>query len=357
MPSGQKHILVVPMDWGLGHATRCVPVIRALLQRGHKVSLGLSGEAGAWLQAEFPHLPGFVFPSYNMVYSARLPMAMQMLRKAPSILRTIDEENKVLDQLHQREKFDMVISDNRYGVHHPEMTSVLITHQLQVNGGGMKFMEPLLLRAVLSYMSRFDVCWVPDLPGDENLGGALSHIASPPEHLRYIGPMSRYNGAAALSQNVVYDLAIVLSGPEPHRSQWEDRLLDELEQLQIRVALVRGTTLPLHRNIPASITMADRANSSALLALVQQSAVVLSRSGYSSVMDWVALGKPAILVPTPGQTEQEYLAAYLRSKGYFYSTDREDELRLEEALRLSRTYQPPALTGEGLLAAALDALA
>lgn len=353
MPEG-KHILIVPMDWGLGHATRCVPVIKECLASGHTVTIGGSGASGAWLQQEFPGCGYVEFPGYEISYSSRLPMAVQMLRKVPSILRSIDAEHRFLVGWCKAHQPDLIISDNRFGIYHPQIHSVFITHQLQIDGGALKLLEPLLLRMNMKYISRFNECWVPDLPGEANLAGRLSHLAELPGHVSYIGQLSRFKPGGHTGE-YLYDVAVVLSGPEPLRTAWEKKISRMDFVRRYKTVIIRGSRTPADTSWPDGTEVVDMAGSAGLEQKVQASKLVISRSGYSSVMDWTMLQKQAILVPTPGQTEQEYLAGRLMQLGYFYSIPDEAPITAND-IETAMKYTPPVLPGENLLHPVLNRL-
>jgi predicted glycosyltransferase len=57
---------------------------------------------------------------------------------------------------------------------------------------------------------------------------------------------------------------------------------------------------------------------------IERAEWVISRCGYSTIMDLVALQKKALLIPTPAQTEQEYLAAYLHRKHIAFTTSQKN---------------------------------
>src|SRR5688572_23993224 len=186
-----KKILVAPLDWGLGHAARCIPIIRKLLDKNVQVHLGGSGKSGNFLQGEFPHLPYAEIPGYEVSYSTRVPMAVAMLRQAPAILKAIQQERKWLVESMEKEKWDAVISDHRYGLHHPDTFSVFMAHQLFISSGNQDILEPVLWKINKSYISQFHHCWIPDLSGEPNASGKLSHKQEIPFPHSFVGLLSR----------------------------------------------------------------------------------------------------------------------------------------------------------------------
>lgn len=337
-------VLVAPLDWGLGHATRCLPIINELLIQGCEVWLAGHGNSGALLRQQFPHLPYLSINGYNVFYqkaNKKLPysIALQSLK----IKKAIAEEQRLLAGLMEKNQFHLVISDNRFGMHSRKAYNIFITHQLQILSGINRVVDALLKRVNYQYINVFDECWIPDWPGADNLAGRLSHPEKLPANARYIGPLSRF---AITEVQKKYDVAFILSGPEPLRTRWEQKILADLQQFKGSVLLVRG--LPLEKQQPdnfASVTIVNHLPAEALSIAMQQSEWVICRSGYTSVMDLVCLKKKAIMVPTPGQPEQEYLAQYLHQKSWFFSVN-EDAFSLANSLEQAKMF--PFVTPEHL---------
>ena len=315
----QPKILVCPLDWGIGHASRLVPVIRALIRRGAAVHIGATGSPYAFLKGEFPDLPFLDFPGYAISYPGTgKGMALKMMQHAPALLRSIKKEHAMLDQLIQEFGFSGVISDNRYGLYSEKIPAVFITHQVFIQTPWhLGFLNPVIARMNRGFINRFHACWIPDNKGDINLSGALSHKKPLPDNYRFIGPQSRFGELMKSEQHhnsrsLSYDLLVLLSGPEPQRSILEEKILGQVKSLDIRLALVRGK--PGSGDKPRKIENGDSFNhleTAVLFRLMSASRLVLARSGYSTIMDLAATGKKAILIPPPGQTEQEYLGKYL----------------------------------------------
>jgi len=316
MPSAK--ILLAPLDWGLGHASRCVPLVNELISQGCEVCLAGGGESMLLLKREFPQLRVLHLTGYGVFYHSTTGyFSWVMARQIPAIMRSIRSEHKWLKKLMEHEHFDLIISDNRYGLHTEKAHSVFITHQLAINTGLGYLADKCVQKVNYKYINKFNECWVPDFKGENSLAGKLSHPPILPANTEYIGPISRFKRNRA---NPKYDLLILLSGPEPRRTMWEEALLKELKVYKGKALLVRG--LPGCNEKPLindNIDIANFADGDELNVLVQQSEWVVCRSGYTSVMDLVQLQHKAILVPTPGQPEQEYLAQYLHQKGLFYA--------------------------------------
>jgi uncharacterized protein (TIGR00661 family) len=314
----QKRILVAPLNWGLGHATRCIPLIKELVANGCVVLIAASGPVKALLEAEFPHLQFLHINNYNIRYSRKkIWLPLKLLWQIPGILHTIYTENRWLRDIIRAYKPDGVISDNRFGLHNKIIPCVYITHQLTIKAPG-RLGEWLAQKIHYHYINKFSQCWVPDAEGVPDLAGKLSHPAVKPKiPLQYLGPLSRFEKLPV--QQKLYDLLIIISGPEPQRTVFEEILLKELTAYTGKVLLVRG--LPGSGLVPGqqqqNLQVVNHLSSGDLCLAIQQSALVLSRSGYTTIMDLVKLRQKAILVPTPGQAEQEYLATYLQQQGLF----------------------------------------
>lgn len=335
-PLAGKKLLIAPLDWGLGHATRCVPVIKALLDQNCDVWLAGEGAQENLLSKEFPQLPFLPLRGYRVRYS-RVGLAGKILLQIPLILRTIKEENTWLKEQVSKHDFKAVISDNRYGLYHENIFSVIITHQLTIKSHLGKWSESLLQSWNYKLINRFKECWVPDEEDDNNLAGILSHpLKKPAIPVRYIGPLSRFEKNEL---DVIKDhMLIILSGPEPQRTIFENKIIDQVVHYPGTATVVRG--LPGENTIlPStnSIRFYNHLSTDELILEAQKAEFIISRSGYSTIMDIATLKKKSILVPTPGQTEQEYLGKYLAKKRFAFCVNQEEFL-LQENINEARQF-------------------
>jgi len=332
-----KKLLVAPLDWGLGHATRCVPIIRDLLKNDCKIWLAGEGSQENLLREEFPSLSFLPLKGYRVNYS-KANLATSMLLQIPSILRSIKQENNWLKEQVNKYEFDAVISDNRYGLHHEKIFSVFITHQLSIKSSFGKWSEKLLQKWNYKFIDRFNECWVPDDEGDNNLAGWLSHpVKLPAIPVKYTGPLSRFEIKNIETRKD--HLLIILSGPEPQRSILENIIIDEIVNYPGTATIVRG--LPGEKNIIPStntIHFYNHLSSGEFNDEMMKAEFIISRSGYSTVMDIAALQKKSILIPTPGQTEQEYLGEHLMKK-YFTFCVKQNELSLFKNIAQAREFE------------------
>ena len=317
-----KKLLVAPLDWGLGHATRCVPIIRDLLGIGCEVWLAGEGAQEKILREEFSSLPFLPLKGYRVKYSKNA-LAGKMLLQIPAILRSIKEENNWLRQQVNEHAFEAVISDNRYGLYHENIFSVLMTHQLAIKSPFGKWSEGVLQKWNYRLINHFDECWIPDEEGKNNLAGKLSHPNILPSiQVKYLGPLTRFEKSNAEPKDD--HLLVILSGPEPQRSILENKIFDQIVNYTGTATVVRG--LPQEKNIiPStnSIQIYNHLSTAELNNEMMKAGLVISRSGYSTIMDIAGLEKKSILIPTPGQTEQEYLADYLMKKQFAFSVSQE----------------------------------
>lgn len=342
MNANKKYrILVAPLDWGLGHASRCVSLIKSLMENGFEVIFAADGMPLKLLQETFPDLESIVLKGAEIRYPKHLPMSLGMLLKLPSFYRSIQQEGDLIDDLVENYQIDAIISDNRYGLHSAKVPSVLITHQLFVQ---VPLGATLVNKLIHSSILKFDACWVPDFEGDENASGVLAHQKSQALKPRFIGPLSRFTPQKIDSKNYERELMVILSGPEPLRTQFEKKVTRMLQRWGQKALLVRGLVgIEEHTHTKGELAIVNHLSLDKMQSEIEKSRFILCRSGYSSIMDLLVLGKQAIIVPTLGQTEQEYLADYLKEKKWFYSA-REKELNLVDAMVQVKSYQPPPIS-------------
>lgn len=322
-----KRILIAPLNWGLGHAARCIPVISALESLGAQVLLASDGSAFQLLKAEFPHLPLFELPSYRIRYKSP-NMIRNIGLQLPRILWAVRAERWATERLVRAHGIKGIISDNRYGCFSRRADSVMLTHQLHLRVPNA-FLQWAANRVLRSALAKFDQVWVPDASDSPNLSGALSH--GDPAHPRtcYTGILSRMQAARSERE---YDVAVVLSGPEPQRSYLEHLLLEQALALPLRFIFVQGKPQQKqHYFASENVEVVSFLTARELNQVLASSDVLVCRSGYSSIMDLAALGKKALVIPTPGQTEQEYLAGQFDTQGIF-GVQKQENLDLEAGL-------------------------
>lgn len=321
----QKNILVAPLNWGLGHATRCIPIIKAMQQHGFRVIVASDGSALTLLQKEFPELLALELPSYEIAYAKKGEhFKWKLIKNSPKTIAAILEEKKIVKRWIQEYELSGILSDNRLGVYSKKIPSVFMTHQLNVLSGKTTWLSSKLHQF---FIRKFTECWIPDYEHKPNLTGKLGHIQSNSFQLQYLGIISRFQHKPL---PIVYDLLIVLSGPEPQRTLLEEKLRQEIKRFTGKVLMVCGVVESEQRvTVDNENLIYNYMTSDQLEVALLQSEKILCRSGYTTVMDVIQLGKKAFFIPTPGQFEQEYLAKRLKRNGYF-PYEKQEDFRIEQ---------------------------
>lgn len=304
-----KTIFISPLDWGLGHATRCVPLIKQLMT-GNVVILGVTKTTALIFDEEFPTLKKINIEPYNITYSKILPLSIKLVLDSPRIFKDIKKENEQLKTIIKNNQIDVVISDNRFGLYNREVESIYITHQLNIQAGVFSFIANKIHHR---YIKQFNKVWVPDFE-DENkcLAGKLSRNTSL-DNVTYIGSLSRLQKVSRVEDE--FDYLCLLSGPEPLRTDLENSLIEKANFSDKKICFVRGAIQALNHSINENIVIVDLPSALQLSQLISNSKTVVCRSGYSTLMDLHHLQKKeCILIPTPGQNEQVYLANYWKQK-------------------------------------------
>lgn len=331
--STKEHILFAVLNWGLGHASRMIPIIRQRLESQKPFTIASDGVALDLLKKEFPSQKFIELPGYN-ISSGRRHFIIQYAAQIPSILSCIKKEKRQVDEWIKNTDCDLIISDNRYGVYHDKVESIMLSHQLNLFPND--FIKGQVLRiAINKLLKNFNHIWIPD---DESntLTGELSKPGGLNIPISYIGVQSRLRKMRVPIDN---DILLLLSGVEPQRTILEESLIKTIKSLDLECTLVRGTNKPLGE-IDRSIKVFSILDSEAINRLICSSKIVVSRAGYSSIMDYVKLGKKAILIPTPGQQEQLYLAKHLKDKNLFDLLDQKNipqnlPILIEEKLNIA----------------------
>ncbi len=307
----KKNILVAPLNWGLGHASRCVPIINKLLKEGFNPIIASDGNALLFLQKEFPNLVSIELPSYDLQYPSNGKfMFWKLLSQVPKIKTAVKKEKRILDQIISEYNIKGIISDNRFGIYSDTVPAAYITHQLNIIAG---LFSSIINRVHFSIIRQFKACWVPDFSNrDLSLAGELSQANL---KVKYIGPMSRFK---PFKQSLYkWDVLVLVSGLEPLRTTFETEMIKRFKHSNNKVLVVRGVPSSKDHNRVIkkdNLFVVDCLFGSELESIIQESELVIARSGYSTIMDLFAMGKKVFFIPTDGQTEQEYLAKHLEAK-------------------------------------------
>jgi uncharacterized protein (TIGR00661 family) len=333
LSSTNKTILIAPLNWGLGHATRCIPIIKALQENEYIPIIASDGNALELLRKEFPYLQTLELPSYQIEYSKKgKNFKWKLLQNCPKMIEAVLEEKKMVKKWIKKYKIDGIISDNRLGVFSQKVPSVFLTHQLNVMTGSTTWITSKLHQYIIK---KYEECWVPDFPGVSggipNLTGKLGHIKKADFKIKYIGPLSRIQKKETSKQ---YDLMIILSGPEPQRGILEEKLKKEIHDYNGSVVFIKGIIEKDQKKEQIqNVTYYNFMNSRQLEQTFNESENVLCRSGYTTIMDLAKLDKKAFFIPTPGQYEQEYLAEKLEKEG-LVPYAKQDDFKFENLLEI-----------------------
>lgn len=324
-----KTILIAPLNWGLGHATRCIPIIKALQENNYIPIIASDGIALELLRKEFPYIQTLKLPSYQIEYAKNgKDFKWKLLKNMPKMIQAIWNEKKKIKKWIKKYDIDGIISDNRLGVFSKKVPSVFITHQLNVMTGSTTWITSKLHQQIIK---KYKECWVPDFSGIPNLTGQLGHIKKTNLKLKYIGPLSRLQKRETPKQ---YDLMIILSGPEPQRGLLEEKLKKEVLKYDGKVVFIKGIIeKDQKKELVENVTYYNFMNTRQLEQTFNESDKVLCRSGYTTIMDLAKLEKKAFFIPTPGQYEQVYLAEKLRKEG-LVPYAKQDDFRLENILEI-----------------------
>lgn len=363
-PTPPPTVLICPLNWGLGHATRCVQIIKMLLSQNCKVVVAADGAPLHFLQNEFSQIGFIRFRGKAIHYPEKGSLALNLLLQAPGLLVSIIKEHIELKKLLNQTGATVVISDNRYGLWNKNARTVFITHQLFIQApGGLKWLEPLLWPVTRFFIKKFNHCWVPDFPVAPGLSGLLAH-KKPVQHVKFVGPLSRFaNTSVADFKNPLPKdfpgnfFLCLISGPETQRTKFEELLRNQFEKTMWPVVMVLGKPGSDVRKEAGNFFEMNHAGTSEIAWLIQNARMVICRPGYSTLMDLSVFGKNAILIPTPGQTEQEYLGQMLMNSGNAFCV-RQSKLNLEKDIEQALKYPGiPAMPEKGsLLKAAIDDL-
>ncbi len=331
-----KTLVLAPLNWGLGHATRVVPLIHRYLKENWEVILVAEGVAYTFLHQEFPDLVCYQSSAKELRYASKnslwahlfqlVPdfnsLWAHLFKLVPDFLRNLRKDRKFVRELSQKHTIDLIISDNRYGFYHPNIESVIITHQVQLpDVGGLSFWKRLAQKQIHRWLNRFDACWIVD-DANNAYAGQLSRTEGLKIPHQYLGLQSRMK-PEKIEQDV--DVLIVISGLEPQRSLFEKALVHQFKDSPKSVVLIGGTNQANEGNY-GNIQYQQFANTQELNRWMNRSKLVIARSGYSTIMDLIQLNKKAILIPTPGQPEQVYLAKWHQNNPLFQVLDAPEEI-------------------------------
>ena len=395
-------VLVAPLDWGLGHATRCVPVVREFLRAGAEVELAVVKANANFFREVFPDLRQRLAPSYNIVYPKHgYNMALWLLKNSVHLNAVMRYEHHFAEEMVKRHGYDVLFSDNRFAFYSKNALSIYMTHQRRIAfPRAFAAFERIGVMWHANIMRKFDEVWVPDLEIYPGYAGSLSHSGATPgdKPMRFVGTLSRFsemgnvgnalgNASApvglerevdlmsmsefmAHSANVEWDAApevrpqgmraaykvvAVVSGVEPARTQFEQQLREALQQIPGQHMMILGKPSAEQKTwTEGNIEFHTHLATNDFAEAVKRADFVVSRGGYSTVMDMAELGAKCIFVPTPGQFEQIVLAHDLSKAGYAVEIPA-DELSAETLTSaFEKSVKMPKVAKQNLLHDAVE---
>jgi hypothetical protein len=334
-----KNILICPLEWGLGHAARMIPLARRLREMNNNILIASGEKHLALFRTEMPGLTYIHFSGFSPGYSRYFPQYLSLLLKTPLLLYHIILEHFRLKKIIRVYDIDIVISDNRFGLWNREITSVYITHMPLIPFPKplrfLEFLGVLLHRIVIK---KYSLCFIPDLPGELNVSGRLSHGVNLPGNVRFAGIFSRFISSdipPKRSPDEFRHITIILSGPEPQREMFRQKLSRLLKDKEPVLVILEGRPDREKEIVrTGNILSYNHLTASEMARMLTGSESIISRSGYTSIMELISLNCGALLIPTPGQTEQEYLAGYMAERGWFHTVSQD---KIKEGLPMPTT--------------------
>lgn len=330
-------------SWGLGHATRSLPIIRKLIEDGNEVTILTTGPSLELLRMELKDEARYIdFPDYPLPYTEKSKVFLiKFCLYSPRLIQSIINEHRKILKLVERNKFDTIISNHRYGVFHRGTPSFLMTHQLRIIAPRrIRLIENSFEKFTMHFQKYFRKIMVPDYE-DDGLSGDLAHNLNRVDisNVVYIGILSDFKRMDVACD---VDFLFSISGPEPQRQVMEDLIIQQINDVSGNIILSLGRKLNgdkkrIRKNLNENIRIYGFLPAEQRELIMNRSKFIISRSGYSTLMDIYALGKKAMFIPTPQQTEQEYLAKYHEEKGNFLYVD-QDEIALTKDLEKAKDY-------------------
>lgn len=325
-----KRILIAPLDWGLGHAARCIPIVKFLASSNYEVIIASYGASGEFLRREFPQLKHVSLPGMEVKYSTKGFSLSSFFLKLPLAIKYYNNEKSLTSKIIEEYNISLIISDNRYGVCSSYVPSYIITHQTNIKAA---FFSPVINVINHYLLRRFKGILIPDF-NDQRLSGDLSKTSF--KNIYHLGCLSRFRPLQVTNK---YKYCALLSGPEPQRSLLEEKIRKIFSALSDPCVIMRGVVGEVSAIQQGNITIYNSLSGEKLNSVLCSSEIIISRSGYSTIMDLSAIGASAILIPTPGQTEQEYLAE-LHSKNKSCMVVKQSEIKTMSLRSLSLTSFP-----------------
>lgn len=334
--------MLSPLAWGLGHASRSVPIVKLLQNNGFNVILAANRSACFLFERELHNTTCIKIPGFEVRYSRFLPLMLSLVLQFPLFLVQVFIDRIAISYIIKKYDIDIIISDNRFCFKHPKTYNIYLTHQVNIAlSKKLFFLEKAASKFHQLIIKKYHELWIPDYPGNHALAAKLSDARPVQIKYRYVGHLSRFNTVIKPPTAPKYKFAFVLSGPEPQRSMLEKIIVDFFNNTNTNILIIRGlTTNRQYPKTSENICFMNYADTQKLIEVCNSAEIMVSRSGYSSIMDWVALGTKTILIPTPGQSEQAYIARHLQQKSQFVFLKQADFNQIEKRLDVIKKYIP-----------------
>jgi UDP:flavonoid glycosyltransferase YjiC (YdhE family) len=302
----QKRILLSPLNWGMGHVARCIPLIDLFLKNGNTVIVAANNDQESIFRSYFPSIEIIRHEGYPFVFSGKGNFSLDLARQFKGLKKRLLAEIEHTEKLVKELNIDLVISDHRYGFRSKQVPSILLTHQLNLP---VRWFEGWVQKMHERFLRQFDEIWIPDT-ADSSLAGQLS------ENLKnfnctYIGALSRFQ-LNEISAVKMIDTVVIASGPSIYAEQF---VREQLKKLDADANMVVIASPEVKRNIgEMDVEIQSSEDWKSCDETILKARKIISRCGYSTLMDLSVLKIPFSLTPTPGQREQEYLYQYWASK-------------------------------------------
>lgn len=295
-----KKILYGCLDWGNGHIARSVPLILQLQSQGNHVFFMGSPEQQTVLSrygftGTFKELPptGFRFKGDGN-------FVLEALRNVRIVSKAVRRDQERVSDYAQAHGIDLILSDHRYGVRCDTIPSVFITHQVELPPKT----NPVARWIHRKWMARFNSIWIMD-DEQNRLAGTLSRFVP---GSCYIGHYSRFSLTNSTTESG--KVVAVISGPEPYAEQFFNEMVKAANTSQQKWTIVCSANYAAAAGLKKGTILVN--NWKRADEAIASAEYVVSRNGYTTLMDLTVLQKKAILIPTPGQLEQQYLAVLHR---------------------------------------------
>ncbi|MEK6968538.1 MAG: glycosyltransferase [Nanoarchaeota archaeon] len=329
------HFVFVISNYGLGHATRMLPVIMKLIEQGEKVTIVAKGNSLLMLKNELGDASNYELMQYEvpLKFSDKGFSMFETLKAGPSFISLISSQKKWLENFSAKEKIDRVIADGEIGYHLKNKKSFFVNNQLRLLPGSLLGDGTELLTDVFS--KGFEKVIVPD---DENgtLGGLLTSKTRfyDKKRLAYVGILSSIR-----KKNVVrnVDYFISISGPGISKEVFTRQVMEQLHLLKGKVVVALGRPDLKEIASKGNAKIYPYLNRKQQESFLNKAKLVISRSGYTTMMELAEIDKKAFFIPTLNHPEQEYLAKFQKNSGRFHYS-KQDSFNFKEDIDEAKQY-------------------